>query len=133
MSKSSLRLTEPEVLHVRADIGDFVETNLEWNVTYSAAAPVDSPWDGRVVIAKIIAASGNASASVTVAAFLNKNTPEIISADLYESALRESDALDTLWHYARIALAPSLAVIQSDIDIPVESPTPITRELSEPA
>lgn len=133
MSKSSFRLTEPEVLHVRADFGGPAEAKLEWDVTYSAAAPVDSPWDGRVIIAKIIAASGNASASVTVAAFLNKNTPEIISADLYESALRESDALDTLWHYARIALAPSLAVIHSDIDIPVESPTPITRELSEPA
>jgi hypothetical protein len=129
MTKAFLRLTEPEVIHVRADLGETDGPYVRWVVNYSPATPADSLWTGRVVIAKVDVASKTATASVTVAAFLELNAPEVISPELYESALRGSDALDTLWHFARVALAPSMALIRSDLSIPLESPEPTTREL----
>lgn len=131
MKNASFRMTEPEVIRVRADVGE-AEPNLEWIVTYSPAPPLDSPWNGRVVVARMEIASTNAHASVTVAAFLDESASERMSSELYADAVRDSDAIDSLWHFARIALAPSLSVVRSDLKIPLESPIPMTREFDEP-
>lgn len=131
MPEQAIRIVAPMIMDVRASIA-FVETetHVVWNVGY--APELDHDGNGRFVLAHLHAANADGGVDVEIGATQLGGALGSIAggedAELYESALGDSEALGALYDIARITAKGLLGTIDIGLDIPLESPVPeVTR------
>jgi hypothetical protein len=104
----------------RAD-GDIHE-HLRWDVTYAAEAVSTEMGNIWPVFATLHAAGPGGWGDVSVAAFV-RNAEEI-EPDEFESVLAGSEAIETLYDFARSHFMPLIAGVGAELSIPKKSPDP---------
>lgn len=117
---TTLSIVNLAVFRLRASKADDVETHVEWSATYSTTSVTGDAGDAWPVLATIHAGGVGGWADITVSGLL-KNGDTIAVGD-WESELASSEALETLYDFARSHLSPLLATIDADVPLPVLSP-----------
>lgn len=125
MSEQAIRIVAPMILDVRASTA-FVETetHVVWNVGY--APELDDDGNGRFILAHLHAANTDGRVDVEIGATqlgsVLGSIAEGEDAEQYESALGESEALETLYDIARITAKSLLGTVNVELDLPLASP-----------
>lgn len=129
MSAELLRISTPMVTSVAASQGTFDEDSESWLVGY--APELDEP-SGRFLIASLHIHSVKGSVDVELAAtVLGGPEGDLEEGEPHEEfaeTLASSEALETLYAFARITARSLLGTIEIDADVQMASPAPeITR------
>ncbi len=121
------RITDPQVSFVRAHRDGAEEPHVHWYVGYAPDLTEDR--DARVVLATVHAAGANGGGDVEVSALLWRTTDEPWDVEELASDLEISDAVETLYDFARVSLRSVLALTEADVTVPTKAPAPVIREL----
>lgn len=99
------------------------EEHMDWRV--GIAPDADEDLAGRVVYGTLHSHGPEGGGDVTVAAIVRVyGEQSLLDADEFRDALNGSVALESLYDAARSALKVCLALVDAEIELDVESPTP---------
>lgn len=121
-------ITNLDVLEISASYNGSAEPHVTWWLGY---APEREENKGRVIFGQLHSGSPAATGHVMVSA-LFFDTPGSGETDVdsdIESVLAASIASETLYDYARTALAATLGIIEASVALPRESPIPEVSQL----
>ncbi|MDR6691489.1 hypothetical protein J2X55_002412 [Microbacterium sp. 1154] len=95
---------------------------MQWDVTYDPT-PIDTTYgDVWPVFATLHAGGSGGWGDISVAAFV-KNAHDV-APDQFEEVLAGSEAVETLYDFARSHFVPMLAGIGAEVTMPAGSPKP---------
>ncbi|WP_022889493.1 hypothetical protein [Agromyces italicus] len=114
------RITDPEVSFVAAHRAEAETPHLHWNVGY--APDLVEGLDARVVLATIHAAGASGGGDIEVSALFWRSTDAPWNLDTLAADLQASDAIETLYDFARVSLRSVLALTDAEIALPVKAP-----------
>ena len=125
-----MRLVDLDVLRSRAEKGAHNEPHIYWYVDF-APEPEES-LAGRVVFGTLHAFGAKGGGEVMVGSIVLVPDDGDVSTEAFREALVESDALETLYDYARTALRTSLALVDVKVKLPRVAPEPVVGLLVRP-
>lgn len=120
------RMSDPEILGVDASWEDPREPRANWYVSYAPELEEDA--QGRVLLATLHVVGKSSSGSIRLAALLHDSL-DGGDPEAFESDLAASNALNTLYAFARSGLRTVFAVVGVDAEVPEESPGPEIDQL----
>jgi hypothetical protein len=120
IARELFTLTSPDVIRVHATSGESDKSHVVWSVGY--APEKESETDARVIFGTLHAAGPNAFGDVVVSAMLIDTSKDAYAEADIEAVLAQSDAIETLYDFAKANLRPVLAVVDADIRLPYTSP-----------
>lgn len=127
---TSLSVVNLQVFRLRASRADDVELHVNWSVTYSGTAMTTELGDAWPLLATIHAGGVGGWADITVSGIL-KNAGDVVDED-WEDELASSEALETLYDFARSHLAPLLMTVDAEVPLSKVSP-PVDLRAFEPS
>jgi hypothetical protein len=123
-----LRVVNPGIAELRATRYLRADPGVTWRVGY--APEEDEGIHGRIVIATLQAfADDGGGGAVTVTAVVLYADDDQPENDDFADALASSEALETLYDIAVIALRTIQATVKVNIEIPFRSPEPLLTAL----
>ncbi|MGN7965050.1 hypothetical protein ACTJKK_03135 [Microbacterium sp. 22179] len=117
---TTLSVVNLQVFRLRASRADDVELHVDWSVTYSTTAVATELGDAWPLLATIHAGGVGGWADITVSGIL-KNAGSATDAH-WEDELGSSEALETLYDFARSHLGPLLMTVDAEVPLPKTSP-----------
>jgi hypothetical protein len=131
--RNRLNAVSPDIVALRAATDTGSKPHLEWYVGW--APEEDDGVHGRVVLGTLHAFGDNGGGEVTVAATVIYPKSVDPSNEEFADALIDSEALETIYDIAHIALRSILATINAQVEIKRKSPKPTMSMLEriEPA
>lgn len=116
------RISDLEVFSVSADFGPSESPHVSWTVGY--APELDAALKARVIIATLHTVGSSGRGTIHVGALLLGEAGAALEGAELERQLSNSDALETLYDFARVSLRSVLAVVDADAAVSRESPSP---------
>lgn len=126
---TSIHLTDPRIIEVRASIAGEGEEHVNWLVDIAPTA--EARLNLRVVFATLHAYGAGGNCDVVVGARMKYPKVATTPLEEFEAALAESEALETLYDYARVHARSLLGLVESDGTLPAKAPDPTFGRLAE--
>lgn len=117
---TTLSVVNLQVFRLRASRADDVELHVDWSVTYSTTAVTTELGDAWPLLGTVHAGGVGGWADITVSGML-KNAGSTADED-WEHELGSSEALETLYDFARSHLGPLLMTVDAEVPLPKISP-----------
>lgn len=122
-------LVDPKVLSIEAHAEREMEDHLQWHCSYSREDVIS---EARVVIGTLHGATKEAGFTVTMGSLFIETGTTDTSSD-YQFAVRESEALETLYDLCRqqAAIVVGMLGLNEKFDVPWKAPDPEISVLEE--
>jgi len=126
LTSDDLRLVGPDVIEVSAR-HERLDPHVKWWVDY-APEPATT-LSGRVVFGTLHAFGAAGGAEVTVASVIKYPNGASPTSEEFEKALKDSDALETLYDYARTVVSSVAAIVNARPELDRKAPEPVFGQL----
>lgn len=121
------RLTDPDVVSLNASREESQDPHVNWFVGY--APEREAEFDARVIMGSLHVVGETGRGDIRVAGLLFDNADAQYDDESLPEVLANSDAVETLYDFARVSLRSVLAIVDADARIPDASPDPEIDQL----